>query len=98
MGKLYPVGIQNFEKLRRETPQGRILVCGQDGADVPPCHHGELLFPESSETVWQESAHQYTGGVFSGEEGAVRGACGVRSGKGMGRVSDTASGSEHRTI
>ena len=85
MGKLYPVGIQNFESLRND---GYFYVDKTE----------QVLFPEPSEKVRQESACQHTGGIFPGEEGAVRGTCGAWAGEGVDRISDTASGPEHSEI
>lgn len=53
-GKIYPIGIQNFEKIRKG---GYFYI--DKTALIYQLVKTELLFPESSAPFWQKSAYFY---------------------------------------
>ena len=62
--KIYPIGIQNFEKIRND---------GYFYIDKTALMYQmvKLLLLESSAPFWKESAHFYLGGLFPREKGTV---------------------------
>ena len=56
MAKLYPIGIQNFEKIRREG----YLYIDKTALVCRIGKNGFILFPEPSPSLWQESADIYS--------------------------------------
>lgn len=53
-GKIYPIGIQNFEKLRRG---GYFILI--NGIDLSIGENRELLYLKSAAPFWQKSAYFY---------------------------------------
>ena len=54
-GKIYPIGIQNFEKIRK----GGYFYIDKTALIYQFGENRELLFPESSAPFWQKSAYFY---------------------------------------
>ena len=67
---IYPIGIQNFEKIRKDG----YLYIDKTALIYQLAKTGSYLFLESS-TAFQArvSCSSYVGGLFPREEGAVRG-------------------------
>ena len=85
--KIYPIGIQNFEKIRQD---GYFYV-DKTALMYQMVKTGSYYFFESSATFWKESADLYFGSIFSREEGTVYGTDGGEARKRLDRTSNFAS-------
>ena len=63
MAKLYPIGIQNFESLRKD----RYFYIDKTKLVYELANTGRYYF------LWEESAYFYFGSLFSRKEGVVSG-------------------------
>ena len=87
---IYPIGIQNFEKIRKDG----YLYIDKTALIYQLAKTGSYYSLESSAAFRQESLAIYVGGLFPREEGAVRGVGDGTVGERLGGISDLAFGLE----
>ena len=75
--KIYPIGIQNFEKIRNE---GYYYV-DKTALIYRLVKTGQLLFPQPSAPFREKPADFHAGSLFPREKGVVRGASNGAAGK-----------------
>ena len=85
--KIYPIGIQNFEKIRQD---GYFYV-DKTALMYQMVKTGSYYFLSRPRRFWKESADLYPGSIFSREEGTICWTDGGEARKRLDRTSNFAS-------
>ena len=80
---IYPIGIQNFEKIRKD---GYLYI--DKTALVSIGYYRTVLLPQPPPTLREKPVAVHAGGLFPREKGAVRGTGHGETGKGLERIPD----------
>ena len=65
--KIYPIGIQNFEKMRK----GGYFYVDKTALCLPAGKDGQLLLPKPPPALRQEPAHLHPRSLLPGKEGTL---------------------------
>lgn len=65
--KIYPIGIQNFEKIRKEV----FFYVDKTALVYQMVKTGSYYFLSRPPSLWEESACFYSRGLFSGKKGTL---------------------------
>lgn len=77
--KIYPIGIQNFEKIRNDG----YFYIDKTALMYQMVKTGSYYFLSRPRRFRKESAHLYSGSLFSRKEGTVHGTGSGKVGKGL---------------
>ena len=81
---IYPIGIQNFEKIRKDG----YLYIDKTALVYQLVTTGQYYFLSRPRTLREKPVAVHAGGLFPREKGAVRGTGHGETGKGLERIPD----------